>query len=151
PVGWQARYIGGEPPGGVPKYYTMPGMAKGECLYNFDLASAHPFVVVCEGVTDAWSFGPEAVALFGKKLSGPQARLIASTWGQGAVIILLDGDASEEALEAHDALGSSVRKKVIVQLPPEQDPGGLPRDGLRQLVFREALRQGVDLGASVAP
>jgi hypothetical protein len=148
PVGWQARYVG-EPPAGVPKYYTMPGMAKGECLYNFDAASAHPFVVVCEGVSDVWSFGSEAVALFGKAVSGPQARLIASTWGQGVAVVMLDGDAAKEAREVHDAL-RGVRRRVVVALPPDGDPGDYPREELRRFVFGEALRQGVDLGASAA-
>jgi hypothetical protein len=149
PVGWQARYIG-EPPEGVPKWFSMKGMHKREVLYNFDVASQSPYVVVCEGVTDVWAYGPEAVALFGKQISGPQASLIASTWGQGVVVVLLDGDASDEALVAHDALGQRVRHKVIVPLPADADPGDCPREALREYVLEVARLRGVDL-AGLAP
>jgi DNA primase len=149
-VGWQARYPHeGDPPGGSPKYYTVPGMRKSLVLYNYDLARAHPYVVICEGCCDVWSFGPEAVALFGHSLSAAQARLIGSAWGRGTVIILLDGDAPGPAQEAYNALAGLVRQTVVVALPADRDPGGLPRQELRQLVFAEALRQGADLGAAV--
>jgi hypothetical protein len=149
-VGWQARYLGEPPDARVPKYYTMPGMRKSQLLYNFDAASRSPFVVVCEGVTDVWAFGPEAVALFGKNISGPQTELICATWGQGAVVILLDGDAADEALEVHDALGDRVRRKVIVPLPADKDPGDFVGERLRELVFAAALSQGVDLASLAA-
>src|SRR5262249_25633230 len=74
-VGWQARRLGDAADSGGPKYVTMPGMHKAEVLYNYDAARTSPFVVVCEGVSDVWSFGPEAVALFGKHISGQQLKL----------------------------------------------------------------------------
>jgi hypothetical protein len=150
-AGWQARYPHeGEPPGGSPKYYTMPGMKVSQLLYNLDTARQSPFGVVCEGPTDVWAFGPEAVALYGNKVSAAQARLIGSAWGQGTVIILLDGDAPGPARAAHDALAGRVRQTVVVELPPDRDPGDFPRQELRQLVFAAALRQGADLGAAAA-
>ena len=108
------------------------------------------FGVVCEGPLDVWSFGPEAVALFGNKVSAAQARLIASAWGQGTVIILLDGDAPGPALEAYNALAGLVRQRVLVTLPADRDPGDFPRQELRQFVFAAALWQGADLGAAVS-
>jgi hypothetical protein len=149
-VGWQARYIGQPPDDRIPKFITMPGMPKSRYLYNFDGARNSPFVVLCEGVSDVWAFGPEAVALFGKSMSGEQLRLVTSTWGQGAVVVLLDGDAADEAMGVYDALGAGVRRRVLVQLPPDKDPGDFPRDVLREMVFAAALQQGVDLAAAVA-
>ncbi len=64
-VGWQGRYVGNPVPDGTPKYFTMPGLHKNQILYNFDRARQCSFGVIVEGVTDVWSFGPEAVALFG--------------------------------------------------------------------------------------
>jgi hypothetical protein len=149
-AGWQARYVGDPPGRAVPKYYTMAGMKISQLLYNLDSARQSPFGVVCEGPLDVWSFGPEAVALFGNKLSAAQAGLIGSAWGQGTVIILLDGDARGPAQAAHDALAGLVRQTVVVELPADRDPGDFPRQELRQLVFAAALRQGADLGAAAA-
>jgi hypothetical protein len=149
-AGWQARYVGEPPDKRVPKYYTLPGMKVSQLLYNYDAARQFPFGVVTEGPTDVWSFGPEAVALFGNKVSPAQAGPIASAWGQGTVIILLDGDARGPARAAHDALAGRVRQTVVVELPADRDPGDLPRQELRQLVFAAALRQGADLGAAAA-
>jgi hypothetical protein len=142
-MGWQARYVG-DPPDDVPKYYTMPGMRKKEFLYNHDSAARFPFVVVTEGVTDVWSFGPEAVALLGKKISGEQTRLIASTWD--TVVVMLDGDAPDEAREVYDALGGRVRQRATVTLRPHTDPGDYERGPLRRFVYETALEQGVSLG-----
>jgi hypothetical protein len=149
-AGWQARFIGEPPDKRVPKYLTMAGMKISQLLYNLDTARQSPFGVVCEGPLDVWAFGPEAVALFGNKLSAAQARLIGSAWREGTVIILLDGDAPGPALQAHDALAGLVRQRAVVSLRPDQDPGGLPRQELRQLVFADALRQGADLGAAAS-
>jgi hypothetical protein len=71
-VGWQGRWPGDLDwdAKGISKYYTMPGLRKGQLLYNLDLARQQPLVVVCEGVTDVWSVGSAGVALFGKKVAG---------------------------------------------------------------------------------
>jgi hypothetical protein len=144
-VGWQARLVGEPLPHTVPKYYTMRGFRKSEYLYNFDVASRFPFVVVCEGVTGVWTFGPEAVALFGKTASHAQIQLLQTTWKAGAVIVLLDGDAEAEAQKLFDGLANGVQAKVLVRLPNGQDPGDWPPDELRRMVFEAARTQGVDL------
>ncbi len=62
------------------QYYTMPGFKKTQHLYNYDQAKQFPFVSICEGVSDVWRFGSEAVALFGKNASSTQLDLIARHW-----------------------------------------------------------------------
>jgi hypothetical protein len=143
-AGWQARYVG-EPPKGTPKYYTMPGMKKSEVLYNYDVAKAYPYVVVCEGPTDVWRVGPAAVALLGKSLSEAQRHLLAAGWGQGTAVVLLDGDAQAEARRVHDALGGFVRDRVLVELPGDKDPGDFAHADLWRLIDEAARRQGVTL------
>jgi hypothetical protein len=143
-VGWQARYIG-EPPRGTPKYASMTGMKKREVLYNYDIAKAYPYVVICEGPTDVWRVGPAAVALLGKNLSTAQRHLIGTGWGGGAAVVLLDGDAQAEARRVHDALGGLVRDRVLVQLPEGKDPGDFAQEDLWRLIYEAARQQGVDL------
>jgi DNA primase len=142
-VGWQARFVGEPPDKTVPKYYSLPGMHKSELLCDYDCARSSPYVIVCQGATDVWSVGLDAVALLGKKASGAQVRLLRSTWGQGGVIILLDGDAQDEALELHDALGPV--RKVIVPLPKNTDPGSLPTAPLRAHIAAESRRVGIEI------
>jgi hypothetical protein len=150
-VGWQARYVGEPPDPRVPKDYVMPGMDTTRVLYNFDVARKYPIVVVCAGAPDVWAFGPEAVALLGREVSSAQARLVASAWGRGSAVILLGGDAGGEAQQAHDALAGAARQRVIVSLPAGKDPGDIPREALRQIVFAAARQQGADLGAPPGP
>jgi hypothetical protein len=145
-VGWQARYPYHEaPPDGSPKYYTMPGMKKTLVLYNYDVAKAYPFVVLCEGCCDVWRVGPAAVGLFGKTMSATQEQLLTTTWGAGAAVVLLDGDAADEARRIYERLSGRVRHRVLVGLPDGKDPGGLDRDGLWRLIDTTARQQGVDL------
>ena len=90
-VGWQARHLG-EPPDGVPRYWTMPGMKKSQVLYNYDTARGSDFVVVTEGPTKVWSVGDMAVAALGDTLSSFQVQLL-TTWK--TVVIYLDGKAQK--------------------------------------------------------
>lgn len=142
-VGWQGRLCYDTDNKYVAKYYSQPGMRKSAMLYNFDNAKKYPFVVVCEGPTDVWSFGPEAVALFGKTASAAQRLLISSQWKSG-IVILLDADAAEDATcLAAELQGNS--PVVVIRLPAEKDPGNFPSHELRQMVAAQALQQGLDL------
>jgi hypothetical protein len=140
-VGWQGRYIG-EPPKGVMKYYNMPGMQKIKYLYNFDVASKYPFVVLTEGVTKVWRIGPEAVAQFGSTLAGFQAHLIDATWP--TVVVYLDGNAHEQAEQAYCSL-RAMPNRVKILLPPGQEPGDFSQEYNRALILNEARKQGVTL------
>jgi hypothetical protein len=147
PVGWQARYIGDDVPEGLPKYFSMSGMRKTEVLYNLDVAKNYPFCVICEGCTDVWRVGPAAVALLGKSLSAIQKHLLTTTWGHGAVIVLLDGDAPVDGQRIYDALGDQVRHRVLVQLPGRNDPADFSHADLWRMIDATAQQQGVDLHA----
>jgi hypothetical protein len=144
--GWQARYpYEGDPPDGSPKYYTIKGIKKTLLLYNYDVAKAYPFVVICEGCCDVWRVGPAAVGLFGKTLSATQEHLLTATWGAGAAVVLLDGDAADEARHIYDRLSGRVRHRVLARLPDGKDPADLDHDGLWRLIDESARQQGVDL------
>lgn len=131
-VGWQARFIGEPAPKPVPKYYTMPHMKRNRMLYNFDEAKKHPYVVLCEGPTDVWRYGPEAVALWGKSISPYQLGLVVANWKK--VYVCLDGEAVSEAKDVYDKLSNKV-EKGLVQLQGREDPGSLPQATLRDIVL----------------
>jgi len=151
--GWQARFVGDPPNKQTPKYFSMPGMKKTQLLYNFDVAAKFPFVVVCEGATDVWRFGPEAVALFGKSISTTQLLRLKEVFGKRGlpIVILLDGDAIDEAegiaMELSGKLkGDGYRyRNAVVQLPPGKDPDSYSTDELRALVAAQCRQQGIEL------
>ena len=143
-AGWQVRYVGTPPEGSsIPKYYTGPGTPRGRLLYNYDLARRQDFACVVEGPTDAWRFGPEAVAVLGKP-TGHQAELMAMTWKK--LVVLLDPDAIRESGGLFEMLKMSGKKVAQVQLPDNKDPGDFDdTNELRRFVIGEARRQGVEI------
>jgi hypothetical protein len=143
-VGWQARYIGDRDEWKTTaKYYSAPGMRKSRALYNLDAEALldRRLVVLMEGPTDVWRYGPQAVAAFGKSVSLPQIELLTRF---DTVVILLDGDAQKESERIFDRLKERVRRTVRVVLRPGVDPGSMSRDKLRDAVANALEVKGDD-------
>jgi hypothetical protein len=140
-VGWQGRYVGEERDKRIPKYYSMPGMKKTQILYNLDAAKTMNLIVVVEGPTDVWSFGPEAVALFGKTVSTLQLQQLVGA--HKPIVVMLDSDAMLEAEGVYQELGST--PKMMVILPEGRDPGSYSTPELRQLVGERCKEAGFQL------
>lgn len=135
-LGWQARYIGAAPKS-VPKYYTAPGMRKSSVLYNFDVAKHQDYIVITEGVMDAWRVGKPGVCLFGKYISKAQTNLLAENFKQKPVIVLLDNDAQDDAQIVSDKLqreGLRVHNLCIVGY---KDPGEMSRELIENSIEAE--------------
>lgn len=137
--GWQARVVG-DPEGDVPKYLFSAGLRKSRLLYGLPqaLEKTGP-VVVCEGPTDVWRFRSNAVALFGKSLSGHQAALLARHFAGRPIVLALDRDAREEAEAAADRLRrlratpGGDRRVVTLELPEGgEDPADFSPDALAE-------------------
>jgi hypothetical protein len=154
-VGWQARYIGHVPKGScVRKYLNPHGFPKRRLLYNYDLASRAPFVVVCEGVTDVYAVGPCGVALFGKSASPQQEDLLVRHWGDKVILLLLDNDdndAQVKAAQLEQRLRPRMRGGLLrVQLPSNLDPGICPRGNLWEFLRATAAASGIELKETAA-
>lgn len=148
-VGWQARTVGEPSSKFVPKYYSMPGWKKGMYVYNYDMAIRFNHVVICEGPSDVWRYGPEAVCLFGKCPTHSQAALLSSTWD--IHILMLDSDVPENELESvtnrlDDPQKAVSAKRIVVRLPPGHDPGSMDPTYMRSLVRVTAEQEGLVLG-----
>jgi hypothetical protein len=147
-VGWQARFVGERnwkacP---VPKYWTMPGMAVKNTLYNWDRAQVAGFGVLVEGVTDVWSVGPHAFAAFGKSISVAQYHRIEAGFRDRPLVVLLDGDASRETTAIVRWLSDRRPSGVVrVTLPDGRDPADFAAGELDAMIRVEAERQGVHL------
>ncbi|MEI8375380.1 MAG: hypothetical protein WCJ35_21380 [Planctomycetota bacterium] len=151
-VGWQARYVGDIDfkARSIPKYYSMPNMAKRQILYNFDVAKTYPFVTLVEGVTDVWATGPWSVALLGKTLSRQQECLLRCQWQGKPIIVMLDGGEAELSGMQHivEQLLPQTRSPVLyVRLPAGRDPGSYQgqQETLMNIVFIQARQAGVTL------
>ena len=162
-VGWQARYIGNPPPN-VPKYLTCPGMRRNREAYNFGRAIRHRTIAIVEGPTDVWSFGLQAMGLWGKVMSNTlQQRLVKTILHHRdqTVVVLLDpkqNPKEKEKGKPHHIerlvrnLSSELRRAGIrrqrvfgVYLPEELDPGSMEQDSLWQAVQQEADILGLDV------
>jgi hypothetical protein len=103
-AGWQARAI--DPEDDRPKYLTSRGTKKTEQLYGLMEAKRESGpVLVVEGVTDVWRYGPGAVALFGKTISAAQVTLLRRHLGRRQILVLLDSDAKDNA--------EAIRTKIV--------------------------------------
>ena len=139
-AGWQTRLIPGIEPAiaADAKYLSAAGMQKSELLYGLPqaLAVTGP-VVVMEGATDVWRYGPGAVALFGKSLSRTQELLLTHYFVGRPIVVMLDPDAAGEAVAVQKKLRQlratlpGDNRVVLGQVPlGRDDPGACTRDEL---------------------
>lgn len=146
-AGWQARIVQ-ESMTGMPKYLFCQGIQKSRLLYNLPLALQIPGpVFVCEGVADVWKVGPAAVALFGKTLSTTQKSLLMQNFPGRPIVVVLDRDAQNEAMNILGALrsarsaASGDNRVVLAELPPgRKDPGDCTREEIFEAA-QKALKQ----------
>lgn len=149
-VGWQARYVGDIDwkQNHIPKYYSLPSMAKRLMLYNHDTAKKQDIVMICEGPTSTWAVYPYGVGLLGKQATLQQQRLLINEYKDKTVIVLLDSDAKPEADRLKRQLQPYVTGKlVVIELPSGRDPGSYQSNQaeLEELIRAQALEQGTEL------
>jgi len=133
-----------------PKYYFMPGSRKSQLLYGINRVprSGDSPIVVCEGVTDVWRFGPGAVAIFGKSISEEQCKLLRTFFPGRDIVVMLDPDAASEAQvvaqRIEEVLERDLRSGIepgwvyVAHLPGDNDPGDSTQEELQKVV-RAAL------------
>lgn len=145
-VGWVGRRLEENDFG--PKYYTMPRLRKSKVLYNFDAACQCDTVVVCEGCTDVWSYGTNAVAILGSSISMHQLSLLAAVWArrtEGRLVVCLDGDAKLKPRDERMLRDLFGDRMMVAELPADKDPGDFPNFTIRDLILEQAYRQGIHL------
>lgn len=147
--GWQARAID---PDTYPKYYTAHGLKKSHVLYGIHRVTATGPIVICEGVTDAWRIGNNAVAVLGKAASHEQLRLLNQHFAGRPIVVMLDADARDNAHELKERLTALRRvsfspsppgRVAIAQLPDDLDPGDCTRVQLAAVIQQALSRRTV--------
>ena len=112
-------------PTSVPKYLSCKGMKKSQLLYGLpEAVGSQGAIVVVEGPTDVWRLGPGAVALFGKDMSLPQQELLDRFLPGRPVVVFLDRDAQDKAVELQRTLLNRGRVTVLAGLPDGRDDVG---------------------------
>ena len=146
-AGWQARALVEDD---EPKYYSAYGMRRSEVLYGRHPENQSGPIIICEGPTDAWRIGRNALALLGKSLSHEQrSRLTVGDRYRGRpIVIMLDSDASDDAAKIHERISAARRNTyfepddspvVMAQLPAGKDPADCTPVELREAI-QAALR-----------
>jgi hypothetical protein len=99
-------------------------------------------IVLCEGVSDVMSVAVyDGVALFGKSISYKQMEII-NNFPCEKVLILLDGDALEDARKLALQLKLNLNKKIVIgKLPPGMDPSDFTRERLKQWLSQKNLEE----------
>lgn len=134
--------------------YLSANNAIGQTLYNWDRARKFKALILCEGPTDVWRAGPQAVALYRDRIAGAQlARLREAA--AAVFVVLLDPDYhKEEERKAKgqrhpiDVLTDQLRsffptKRVLPVWLPRKDPGATPAPVIRQTIRQAAAAAGL--------
>lgn len=122
-------------------YLYPPGMRRGEILYNrrvLFIEDDDPVYVV-EGVFDAISLWPSAVALLGKA-SEPQIEDLVRA--RRPIVVVLDGDAHEEGWALAMKLRFRGQRAGAVKLPPRVDPDEVPLAWLKESARKSLVGSG---------
>ncbi len=123
------------------KYKAAPGdIAEiNNYLYRWDMIDWRKgYIVIVEGILDAWRFGDNALCTFGTHLTDRQKKLIIQSHVK-KVIMCWDGDAWEKSLQHAEELNTFVPEVAVVHFPIEHDPDSYGKvygvDALRKLVL----------------
>ena len=130
-VTWQARRFSEE----KKHKYTFPDASPASaCLYNMDSAWQYKYIAICEGAKDAWRFGGNGTAIFGKTISIEHLEIMRNLWGyDGGAILALDPDARKDASFLKQLLlARKIFPAGVHILELEKDPDEYTRDELME-------------------
>ena len=99
---------------------------KSHLLYNFDNMTQSNWVIMVEGIFDAFALMLKqlpVVALMGKEISSEQIRL---TMRWNKVIVLLDGGFTRDGLKVANSLEGLIDEVYVATMPEGTDPSDSP-------------------------
>lgn len=126
------RFIGNGPKYNNPEV-DVTGIGKAMILYNRDALETYETVYLCEGAINAATLGEQAIASGGKAVSRYQINLIIKSQTK-KIILLLDSDAKDKALELAMEL-VQYKKVKVVYLPDGKDVNDLGRSETMKIVY----------------
>ena len=123
-------------------------MAKSRLLYGYGPAlNAKGPIIICEDPTDVWRLQTNAVALFGNSLSPFQQEVLAKRFKGRPLVLLLDSDARQDALQIQQRLSDARRRaQAVRQLVAELPEGGKDHSDLAREVVLERVARALGQG-----
>ena len=131
-LGWSARSLRNDV---FPKYLYPKGMSRKDIVFNQDALSLdtnEPLFIV-EGVFDALTLYPNAVALLGKPSNNHANLFLECT---RPLIVAFDGDAHEEGWAFATKLKMSDLDVLLVKLPAGEDPSSVGNNWVNRHYIR---------------
>lgn len=119
---------------GYKKILYPPGFKSSLNLFGLDGVNGGT-VVLTEGIWDKFSVGESSVAIFGSKLYSGQISLLKSRQNIDTVVVMLDGDAYDEATKAIRMIRQMSTFRVgRAKLPSDKDPGDLSKSEIEKIL-----------------
>ncbi|WCS68757.1 DNA primase [Bacillus phage vB_BsuM-Goe19] len=101
---------------------------KSEIISNIDNVLDSGMAIICEGKMDSLKIGPLGACIHGKSMSDTQfIKLVKNKDKIHTIVVMLDGDALQQALDICERLSKHFSDVYIVVLPKDKDPGDLSR------------------------
>lgn len=133
--------------GNGPRYNNpskdITGLGKEFIIYNYDALFMYNVVYLCEGAINAMTMGERGIATMGKAISAYQINEIIKSPVE-RVIILLDPDAKEQAINLALKL-VSYKKVKVVYLPEGKDCNDLGKKKVLKYVYSTHYQNYTDL------
>lgn len=120
------------------KYKTAPGEIN-NFLYRWDLIDwSKGYIILVEGILDAWRLGDNALCTFGSHLTDRQKNLIVGSHVR-KVVMCWDGDTYFHSMEQAEELNTYISEVAVVCFPVDEDPDSFGRrygvESLREFVL----------------
>ncbi len=110
------------------------GIGKSQLIYNHDALLIYNSVFLVESVMNALTLGEKTIAIGGKKISPTQLSQVMKSPAKN-IIIILDSDASREAID--QALKLTSHKKIkIVFMPEKKDVNDIGKDRTINRIYK---------------
>ncbi|WCS68538.1 DNA primase [Bacillus phage vB_BsuM-Goe16] len=101
---------------------------KSDIVSNIDNVLESGMAIICEGKMDSLKIGPLGACIHGKVMSDTQfIKLVKNKDKIHTIVVMLDGDALQEALDICERLSKHFTDVYVVVLPKDKDPGDLSK------------------------
>ncbi|WIT26452.1 hypothetical protein [Bacillus phage SPO1L4] len=108
---------------------------KSDVISNIDNVIDSGMAIICEGKMDSLKIGPLGACIHGKAMSDTQfIKLVKNKDKIHTIVVMLDGDALQEALGICERLSKHFSDIYVVVLPKDKDPGDLSKSEIASYI-----------------
>lgn len=108
---------------------------KSDVVSNIDNIKENGVAIICEGKFDSYTIGDSGACIHGKHMSDEQfIKIVRNKKHISTVIVMLDGDAFDKAIQTAKRLYGHFNDVWIARLPGDQDPNTLGKKGVAEAI-----------------